>query len=180
MTTPLPRLTFVLGGARSGKSRYAEKLVTARPGPWTYIATAEAWDDEMRTRIAAHTTRRGEGWTTVEAPLALVEAIDANDRAGKPVLIDCLTLWLSSVMLGGKAIAAEVDRLAFALSTARGPLVVISNEVGLSIVPDNKLARQFRDEQGLLNQRVAALAESVVFVAAGLPLILKQPTRDTP
>lgn len=148
--------------------------MTARPPPWTYIATAEAWDDEMRARIGEHVARRGEGWTTVEAPLGLAEAIVAAEVRAGPVLVDCLTLWLTNVMLGGRDVDSEVERLCGVLANARGPLVLISNEVGLSIVPDNKLARQFRDAQGMLNQRVAALADQVVFVAAGLPLFLKQ------
>jgi adenosylcobinamide kinase / adenosylcobinamide-phosphate guanylyltransferase len=148
--------------------------VTARPPPWTYIATAEAWDDEMRARIGEHVARRGDGWSTAEAPLGLTEAIVAAQVRAGPVLVDCLTLWLTNVMLGGKDVDMEVDRLCRVLANTRGPLVVISNEVGLSIVPDNKLARQFRDAQGTLNQRVAELADEVVFVAAGLPLYLKQ------
>lgn len=165
-------LTFVLGGARSGKSAYAERLTTARPAPWTYIATSQAYDEEMRERIALHQGRRGEGWETVDAPLDLVNAIDAVPD-GRPVLIDCLTLWLTNHMLAEHDLAVECRRLAAVLSRPRGPWVVVSNEVGLGIVPDNALARRFRDEAGRLNQQVAAVAGSVSMMVAGLPLKVK-------
>ncbi|MDG4874617.1 bifunctional adenosylcobinamide kinase/adenosylcobinamide-phosphate guanylyltransferase [Mesorhizobium sp. WSM4935] len=166
------KLTFILGGARSGKSSYAEKLTTANPSPWTYIATAQAYDDEMRERIALHRSRRGEGWVTVDAPLDLVGAIQAlpNDE---PVLIDCLTLWLTNHMLAEHDVEAECRRLEDALSRPRGPWFVVSNEVGLGIVPDNALARRFRDAGGRLNQQVAATADSVLMMVAGLPLKVK-------
>ena len=177
MTTPaashLPRLTFILGGARSGKSRFAEALLNAHAGPKTYIATAEAWDQEMAERIDAHQARRGSEWTTLNAPLDLVEALAAAEARGVPVLIDCLTLWLTNVMLAERDVTAEIDGLAGALAEVRGPVVVVSNEVGLGIVPSTPLGRRFRDQQGTLNQRVAAVAADVVFVAAGLPLTLK-------
>lgn len=167
---PAP-VTLVLGGARSGKSRYAEDLVTAAPGPWDYIATAEAYDDEMLARIRAHQTRRSEGWITVEAPLnvpgALVEA------TGRPVLVDCLTLWLSNLMLAGHDLNAATAELDSAIAARAEMTVLVANEVGLGIVPDNALARAFRDAAGVLNQHVAARAATVVFMAAGLPLRLK-------
>lgn len=165
-------LTFLLGGARSGKSAHAEKLATALPAPWTYIATAKAWDDEMAERIAIHRARRGEGWQTVDAPLDLAAALRAVPE-GRPVLIDCLTLWLSNHMLAGhdaEAVSAELEK---ALSTPRGPWFVVSNEVGLGIVPDNPLGRRFRDAQGRLNQRVASIAGRVLFMVAGLPMQVK-------
>jgi adenosylcobinamide kinase/adenosylcobinamide-phosphate guanylyltransferase len=172
MPSPLPRLTLVLGGARSGKSQFAERLVTALPPPWTYVATGEAFDVEMAERIAAHIARRGEGWATVEAPRDLATAIVS---ASGPVLIDCLTLWLSNLMLAGLDVGAETASLLDALGRAQAPVVAVSNEVGLGIVPDNALARAFRDAQGRLNAAVAARADHVVFLAAGLPLTLKQP-----
>jgi adenosylcobinamide kinase/adenosylcobinamide-phosphate guanylyltransferase len=175
MTAPLPRLTLVLGGARSGKSRFAEGLVTAQPGPWLYVATGEAHDAEMAERIAQHAARRGPGWTTREVPLALAELVGEARAEGQAVLIDCLTLWLSNIMLAERNVAAESDRLVAALGIAAGPIVVVSNEVGLGIVPDNALARAFRDAQGRLNAAVAAVADHVVLMAAGLPLTLKQP-----
>ena len=165
-------LTLVLGGARSGKSAHAEALVTARPGPWLYLATAEARDAEMAARIALHRARRAAGWETREVPLALPEALAALP-AGRPALVDCLTLWLSNLMLAGGDPAAETDRLAAALARPRGPLVLVSNEVGLGIVPENPLARRFRDAAGRLNARVAALAGTVVLTVAGLPLTVK-------
>jgi len=175
MTTSLPRLTFVLGGARSGKSRFAEGLVTAQPGPWVYVATGEARDAEMAARIAHHAARRGPGWSTREVPLALADAIRAGMGDAQAMLVDCLTLWLSNVMLAARDVEADRAALLQALEVARGPIVVVSNEVGLGIVPDNALARAFRDEQGRLNAAVAAVADTVVLMAAGLPLTLKQP-----
>jgi adenosylcobinamide kinase/adenosylcobinamide-phosphate guanylyltransferase len=165
-----PRLTFVLGGARSGKSRHAETLIARHPAPWTYIATAQAFDEEMRVRIAEHQARRNEDWHTVGAPLDLPEAISA---ANGPILVDCLTLWLTNLMLGEHALKPAFDRLAAALGDSPGPVVLVSNEVGLSIVPENALARAFRDEQGRLNQQIAALADHVVFMVAGLPMVVK-------
>src|SRR5262249_23192531 len=150
-------VTLVLGGARSGKSRHAEGLIAASPPPWIYVATAEPLDDEMRARIAEHRARRGADWRAIEAPRDLVGALEKSS-AGAAVLGDCLTLWLSNLMLGGADIEAESERLEAALAQARGPRVLVSNEVGLGIVPDNALARRFRDAQGCLNQRIAARA----------------------
>jgi adenosylcobinamide kinase / adenosylcobinamide-phosphate guanylyltransferase len=169
---PLSRLTLVLGGARSGKSAYAEGLVRPCAPPWTYLATAQAFDDEMRARIDQHRGRRDARWQTIEAPLELVEAISAPELP-RPLLIDCLTLWLSNILLAGADLTAASDRLIDALAAANGPIVAVSNEVGLGIVPDTPLGRQFRDAQGWLNQRVAAVADRVVLLAAGLPLTLK-------
>ncbi len=172
-----PWLTLVIGGARSGKSRHAEALVTAAPGPWTYIATADAFDDEMAARIADHRARRHGPWTTLDAPLGLPDAIVALPRDGGAVLVDCLTLWLSNLLLADRDLPAAARALVAALETHAArtsrPLVVVSNEVGLGIVPENALARRFRDAQGRLNQEVAAIADQVVLVAAGLPLRLK-------
>jgi adenosylcobinamide kinase/adenosylcobinamide-phosphate guanylyltransferase len=165
------RLTLVLGGARSGKSRNAESLITALPPPWIYLATGQGLDAEMAARIEAHRARRGAGWTTVEAPRELAAALAAHAQA--PVLVDCLTLWLSNLMMVDAPIEAEFDRLALALHKATAPVVMVANEVGSGIVPDNALARRFRDLQGGLNQRIAAQADSVVLVVAGLPLVVK-------
>jgi adenosylcobinamide kinase/adenosylcobinamide-phosphate guanylyltransferase len=164
----------VLGGARSGKSRYAERLIGALPPPWIYLATAQPLDDEMTARIAAHRARRGAGWTTIEAPCDLAEAVAAHGRS--PILIDCLTLWLSNLMLADADIAAETERLERALGERAGPVAMVANEVGSGIVPDNALARRFRDQQGLLNQRMAALADGVVLMGAGLPRVVKGST----
>ncbi len=169
----LPALTLVLGGARSGKSRFAEGLVTETGLRRVYVATAEAWDDEMRARIAQHRSDRGEGWLTVDAPLGLAAAIAAHTAPRSAVLVDCLTLWLTNVMLAECDVEAEEGRLIEALSLATGPVVCVSNETGLGIVPDNALARRFRDAQGRLNQAVARAATRVDFLAAGLPLRLK-------
>jgi adenosylcobinamide kinase / adenosylcobinamide-phosphate guanylyltransferase len=168
--TPSPTLTLVIGGARSGKSRHAEALVEAMPAPWTYLATATALDAEMAGRVALHQARRDGRWRTVEAPLDVAAALDGTTG---PVLLDCLTLWLTNVMLGERDVAAEVERLERALAARRHPVVIVSNEVGLGIVPENALARRFRDEQGRLNQRMAALVDRVVFLVAGLPMVVK-------
>lgn len=165
-------LTLLLGGARSGKSTHAEALIGKLPSPWTYIATGQAFDEEMRERIARHRERRGGDWRTVEAPLDLAGALAAVPD-GKPVLVDCLTLWLSNHMLADHDLAAETAALERALFPPRGHWFVVANEVGLGIVPDNALARRFRDEAGWLNQRIAALADRVLFMAAGLPMVLK-------
>ena len=165
-------LTFLLGGARSGKSAHAEKLATALPAPWTYIATAQAWDDEMSERIALHRSRRVEGWRTLDAPLDLVAAL-LSVPDDQPVLIDCLTLWLSNHMLAEHDLEELSAELEAVLASPRGPWFVVSNEVGLSIVPDNALGRRFRDAQGRLNQRVAAVADRVLFMVAGLPMQVK-------
>jgi adenosylcobinamide kinase/adenosylcobinamide-phosphate guanylyltransferase len=165
-------VTLVLGGARSGKSRYAESLVTGLPPPWLYVATAEARDEEMTARIAAHRARRGDGWRTVEAPRDLAGAVSAAP-VGNAVLVDCLTLWLSNLMLTEADIVAEAMRLDEALAQAKVPIVLVSNEVGAGVVPDNPLARSFRDAQGRLNQQVAARAQRVVLMVAGLPLVIK-------
>jgi adenosylcobinamide kinase / adenosylcobinamide-phosphate guanylyltransferase len=169
--SPLPQLTLVLGGARSGKSAYAEQLLTSLPGPWAYIATAEASDDEMRERIKLHKGRR-TGWAEHETPLELADTL-ANRTAELPSLVDCLTLWLSNLMHAERPVPAATDALIGAFSKRIAPCVIVSNEVGLGIVPDNALARAFRDEAGRLNQKIAAVADKVVFVAAGLPLTLK-------
>ncbi|MEX4009680.1 bifunctional adenosylcobinamide kinase/adenosylcobinamide-phosphate guanylyltransferase [Neoaquamicrobium sediminum] len=172
MPDPTGTLTFVLGGARSGKSRHAEELLSAEPTPWTYIATAQALDAEMAERIAHHRARRDSRWHTVDAPLDLVDALEALP-GGRPVLLDCLTLWLTNVMLAERDVEAESQRLADALASPHGRWVVVANEVGLGIVPDNALARRFRDAAGRLNQMVAARADSVVFMVAGLPMKVK-------
>lgn len=165
-------LTLVLGGARSGKSRHAEELVEALPPPWTYLATGEAYDDEMVERIALHRSRRGSGWQTLDAPHELAAALGGLP-AGRPVLVDCLTLWLSNRLLAEADLTVESAALVEALEAHDGPVVVVSNETGLGIVPDNALARRFRDAQGRLNQQVAARADTVIFMVAGLPMRVK-------
>jgi adenosylcobinamide kinase/adenosylcobinamide-phosphate guanylyltransferase len=169
----LPALTLILGGARSGKSRHAEALVMAAASGGTYIATAEPGDAEMAARIAEHRSRRGDFWRTVEAPLDLAPAILAAADPARPILVDCLTLWLSNLMLAGRVPEHEAETLCAALRAARGPVVLVANEVGMGLVPETPLGREFRDAAGRLNQQVAALAARVVFVAAGLPLVLK-------
>lgn len=165
-------LELILGGARSGKSAYAERQAEASGLAVTYVATAEARDEEMAARIARHRAERPDAWRTVEEPLALAEALrrEANERCC--LVVDCLTLWLSNVMLAGRE--DEIGTLLETLPHLKGRVILVSNEVGFGIVPDNALARRFRDEQGRLNQRIAALAERVTLVVAGLPLAIKE------
>jgi adenosylcobinamide kinase/adenosylcobinamide-phosphate guanylyltransferase len=170
----LPPVTLVLGGARSGKSRYAERLVEAAGSGGTYCATAEAGDAEMARRIAAHRARRGPFWDTVEAPLALAPVIASEAASDHPLLIDCLTLWLSNLLLAGKPVDEETAALCAALRLAEGPVVLVANEVGMGLVPETPLGRRFRDAAGRLNQELTAHADRVVFVVAGLPLMLKE------
>jgi adenosylcobinamide kinase/adenosylcobinamide-phosphate guanylyltransferase len=172
VTGSLPALTLVIGGARSGKSTFAERLVTTTTRSRRYIATAEAWDDEMRDRVARHREDRGADWITVEAPLDLAAAL-ASASGDEVVLVDCATLWLTNHLLADHDLGLETAALLTALATCAAPVVIVSNEVGWGIVPDNALARQFRDAQGRLNQRLAAEAGLVVTVIAGLPLVLK-------
>ncbi|CAA2102512.1 Bifunctional adenosylcobalamin biosynthesis protein CobP [Methylobacterium bullatum] len=165
-----PRMTLVLGGARSGKSLHAERLIEACPAPWLYLATAQAWDDEMRERVALHRSRRSADWITRDVPIDLAEAVAA---ATGPVLVDCLTLWLTNLILSETDVEAATVALIEACDRAPGPVVLVGNEVGLGIVPDNALARRFRDAAGRLHQRLAARADHVVFMVAGLPMIVK-------
>ena len=165
---------LVLGGARSGKSRYAQQRCEALGDRLVYIATAEAGDDEMAQRIARHRNERGPCWATVEAPIDLCEAIAAAATVGADaVMVDCLTLWLSNLLLAGKDIAQAREALVQTVQACPVPVTLIANEVGLGIVPDNGLARRFRDEAGWLNQQLAKSVAEVVFVAAGLPVRLK-------
>jgi adenosylcobinamide kinase/adenosylcobinamide-phosphate guanylyltransferase len=167
-----PHLTFILGGARSGKSAYAEGLVMAHAPPWTYIATAQPFDDEMRARIDLHLARRGAGWRTIEAAQDLPQAICEALRDA-PLLIDCLGVWLSNRMFVEADLVADRVALIAALMARKAPTVVVSPEVGLSIVPENALARSFRDAAGVLHQEVARLAAHVSLVVAGYPVTVK-------
>ncbi len=166
--------TLVLGGARSGKSRLGEALIEASGLAPVYIATGQAGDAEMAERIALHRQRRGPAWQTVEAPLALAGALHQCDRPANAILVDCLTLWISNLMATERDVELASDELAATVTAMTAPVVLVANEVGLGIVPDNALARRFRDEAGRLNQKIAAVARTVYFVAAGLPMVLKQ------
>lgn len=170
----LPPVTLVLGGVRSGKSRFAQGLI-GRAGAGLYLATAEAGDEEMAARIREHRRRRGACWATIEEPLELAAALAENADPARPIVVDCLTLWLSNLIHAGRDIDGEADKLVRALPGLSGPVVFVSNEVGLGIVPENGLARAFRDHAGILNQRMAEASDLVVLMAAGLPLALKKP-----
>lgn len=170
---PLPRLTLVLGGVRSGKSRHAERLVRASGLAPVYVATAEALDAEMAARIAAHRLRRGPEWRLVEEPLELAAALSEECVAGRAVLVDCLTLWLTNLMVHERPLEAGTERLIRALPALSGALVLVSNEVGQGVVPVAAVARDFVDHAGVLHQRIAERADAVVLMTAGLPQRLK-------
>ncbi|OYU88635.1 MAG: bifunctional adenosylcobinamide kinase/adenosylcobinamide-phosphate guanylyltransferase [Bradyrhizobiaceae bacterium PARB1] len=166
--------TLVLGGARSGKSAFAERLIGEMNLTKVYLATATAGDDEMQARIAQHRKQRGEGWITIEEPLGLVDTLTRESTIGRVILVDCLTLWLSNLMMAERDPEVEAKRLVRFLDVSRYPIVFVSNEVGLGLVPETPIGRAFRDAQGRLNQILAAAVNNVVFVAAGLPLWLKR------
>ena len=171
-------LVLVLGGARSGKSRYAESRIAGISARRVYLATAEARDEEMAQRIAEHRRRRGDAWQTVEEPLELASALASAGGAHTAILVDCLTLWLANLIEAGRDPQAETDRLLAALPGVGATVIMVSNEVGLGIVPDNAEARRFRDAAGRMHQSIAARADEVVLVVAGLPHVMKSPERE--
>lgn len=174
MTQSSGSVTLVLGGARSGKSRYAESICRQTGRALIYVATAEAHDDEMKARIAQHRAdRAADGWLTIEEPRDLAAVLKGETAPGRVLLIDCLTLWLTNHLLGDADIEAEIERLCAAVSASSADLVLVANEVGFGIVPENKLARAFRDHAGRLNQRIAEIADRVTLVVAGLPVQVK-------
>lgn len=168
----LQKLTFVLGGAASGKSAIAEQIVNATGKPKVYLATAQAFDIEMKQKIELHQTSRGDGWITVEEPFDIAEVI-ASQNSDDVLLVDCLTLWLTNILLAEHDLDAEFDKFLDALANRTCETVLVSNEVGHGIVPDNALSRQFRAAQGKLNQRTAAQSDNVLAVMAGMPMVLK-------
>jgi adenosylcobinamide kinase/adenosylcobinamide-phosphate guanylyltransferase len=170
------RSLLVLGGARSGKSDYAQRLAEAHGPERLYLATATAGDEEMAARITRHQYDRGQGWTTLEEPLEIGEALATHARAGRVVVVDCLTLWLNNLMLAGRPPGPAITALAHAIEGLAGPAVLVSNEVGMGIVPDHLLGREFRDWQGRANREIGAVCDAVILVAAGLPLQLKPAT----
>jgi adenosylcobinamide kinase / adenosylcobinamide-phosphate guanylyltransferase len=170
------RSALILGGARSGKSAYAQVLAEACSPERLYLATGAPGDEEMAARIARHQADRGQGWVTIEEPLEVATALLAHARAGGVVVVDCLTLWLSNLMLAGRDPGPAVTALADAIVALAGPAILVSNEVGMGIVPDHKLSREFRDWQGRANREIGAACDAVIFVAAGLPLQLKPST----
>jgi adenosylcobinamide kinase/adenosylcobinamide-phosphate guanylyltransferase len=173
MSAAAPRRTLILGGARSGKSRHAEALGRAHGGEMIYVATGEARDQEMAERIAHHRAARGPAWTTIEEPLELAAVLERAAGPQRFVLVDCITLWISNLMAHGRPVSEAIDGLCRVTAAASGDVCLVSNEVGLGIVPDNPLARQFRDEAGLAHQRLQAVCQHVVFMVAGLPLTVK-------
>ena len=168
----LPKLTFVLGGASSGKSAFAERLVVNTNAPKTYLATSQVFDDEMAEKVRLHIDARGQNWRTIEEPLDMAKAL-SDTTAGDVVLLDCASMWLTNHLMADTDLETETETLMTALSNCPSRIVVVSNEVGMGIVPDNALARRFRIEQGKLNQRLAAASDLAVFVVAGLPQVLK-------
>lgn len=172
-SAPCSRTTLVFGGARSGKSRFAEELCLRSGIERVYLATSVPFDAEMTARVETHKQQRGGGWTTIEEHLDIAGALETHADPGCVILIDCLTVWLNNLLYEEKDVAAETKRLAKLVPHLKGPCVFVSNEVGHGIVPENRLARTFRDMQGRLNQDIAAVCTQVVFVAAGQPLLLK-------
>ena len=168
--TAITRTILVLGGARSGKSRHAQSLAEQLAADRLFVATAQPFDDEMRDRIARHRADRDASWRTIEVPRELPQAIREHGRGDHVMLVDCLTLWLSNLLLADADLAAAVDDLAAATAAATTPIVFVSNEVGFGIVPENALARRFRDEAGRLNQRLAAQCDATDLVVAGIPM----------
>ena len=169
----LARSLLVLGGSRSGKSAYAQRLAEAHGPERLYLATAARGDEEMAARIARHRADRGRGWTTLEEPIEIAATLLAQARAGRVVVVDCLTLWLSNLMRAGRDPGLALTALADAMGRLTGPAILVSNEVGMGIVPDHKLGREFRDWQGRANREIGAACDVVIFVAAGFPLQLK-------
>ncbi|MEO0911078.1 MAG: bifunctional adenosylcobinamide kinase/adenosylcobinamide-phosphate guanylyltransferase [Pseudomonadota bacterium] len=168
-----PETTFVLGGARSGKSAFAEGLVLKSTLKPVYVATGRAFDDEMVSRIEQHQERRGDSWESVEEPLALVDALRQSSHEGRMILVDCLTFWITNLMMAEANVKKEAEQLADFLSEATVPMVIVSNEVGLGVVPENQMAREFVDLSGLVHQRVAEVCDQMYFVTAGIPQKLK-------
>ena len=174
MTHASGSVTLVLGGARSGKSRYAETICRQTDHALIYVATAEAHDDEMKARIAQHRAERAEdGWQTIEEPRDLASILKRQSGSGRVLLVDCLTLWLTNHLLADADIEAEIEKLCASISASSVDLVLVANEVGFGIVPENKLARIFRDHAGRLNQRIAVIADRVTLVVAGIPVEVK-------
>lgn len=167
------KTALVLGGARSGKSAFSERLAQSTGLERHYIATGRAYDDEMRERITRHQEDRGPSWVTHEEPVELIQTLQTVDRPGRVVLVDCLTLWVTNLMMQGEDIPARSAQLAAQLLSLEAKIIFVSNEVGLGIVPENRMAREFRDHAGRLHQKMAAAADEVFFVAAGLPLRMK-------
>lgn len=167
--------TLVLGGARSGKSRYALALGerSAATGERVFVATAVRSDDEMSARIDKHQADRGAEWRTVEEPVELARVISEHCTADSVVVVDCLTLWLNNVMLHGRDIGSELEALVYGIDSANGELVIVSNELGLGLVPDTPLGREYRDWHGAMNQRVATVCDSVLLMVAGVPMTVK-------
>ena len=165
--------TLVLGGVRSGKSRFGEQLVLGSGLKPIYLATGRVTDEEMHERIAAHQQRRSSDWETVEEPLALTDALRQSSQKGRVILVDCLSFWVTNLMMAKADVMKECAELKAFLSSSTTPIVLVSNETGLGILPENKMAREFGDLAGLVNQEIAAVCDTVYFVAAGLPITLK-------
>lgn len=162
---------FILGGAKSGKSRYAEELVKNYVQPWVYLATGRAWDDEMKNKIKEHQQRRGTGWVTVEEPIEIADYLSQTHEA--PILIDCLTLWLTNLMMDERNIQDETQKLIEVLQSYQGNVFIVSNEVGQGIVPADPMARNFRNYAGNLHQKIANIADQFTFIVAGYPIQMK-------
>jgi len=167
---------LVIGGAKSGKSLHAEKIISVATPPYFYVATAEILDDEMAERIRHHKKRRGRNWITYEEPLKLNELLENLIQTPSPILVDCITLWISNLLIAGENVESHVERLCSIINRKRSaPVVLVSNEVGWGIVPDNELARRFRDLAGWTNQKLASVCNHVTWMVAGIPILIKHP-----
>ena len=170
----MQKITLILGGTRSGKSAYGEMLALKNFSSPIYIFTAQAWDDEMKSRIKTHKKRReGKNWKDIEAPIELGTAIKNNATSNNCILVDCLTLWLTNILLDGQDIDDAINELLLTIKACPGEIILVSSEVGLGIVPDNSIARQFRDLSGKLHQKLAMEAENVLLMVAGIPMVVK-------
>ena len=174
----MKKTILVIGGCRSGKSRYALELATQAAGQnRIFIATCMPGDKEMEERVRRHQKERSQSWTTIEAPLGLAEAVDEHGRQGNVIVVDCLTLWLSNLLPENnnpKKIEVHIQRLTQSLEASQCPVFLVSNEVGTGIVPENRLARMFRDIAGFANQSVAACSDMVIWMVAGIPVTIKK------
>lgn len=162
---------FILGGAKSGKSQYAEAQIATYPQPWIYLATGQAWDDEMKSKIIEHQQRRGTGWVTIEEPIEIAKYLSQTNES--PILIDCLTLWLTNLMMDNRKIQDETQKLIGSLQSHQGDIFIVSNEVGQGIVPADPMTRDFRNYAGKLHQEIAKIADKFTFIVAGYPIQMK-------
>ncbi|MEZ5691932.1 MAG: bifunctional adenosylcobinamide kinase/adenosylcobinamide-phosphate guanylyltransferase [Rickettsiales bacterium] len=169
----MPKITFIIGGARSGKSWHAEQIAISRGKKKIYIATAEPIDEEIKNRILLHQKRRGSEWITTESPIELPKQVENLSNSDNLLLIDCLTLWINNLLYNNKNVTRYTNNLIESLKKTQSDVIIVSNEVGIGITPDNQIARQFRDYAGILHQQIAEISNSVILMVAGIPMVIK-------